>query len=143
MNANKIEIRKAVETLFSVSVVDVNTLIIRGHMKRMGRGYSKTKNWKKAIVTLKDGDSIAVPVFRKDGSVAAALSAVLPLQLMDDEAVSAQLQRALPSAPTTSPSLSGTGTARVVLLDPARHGAQRLEIDSGLVRLRVAPDLEE
>lgn len=57
-NANKIEIRKAVETLFSVSVVDVNTLIIRGHMKRMGRGYSKTKNWKKAIVTLKQGDSI-------------------------------------------------------------------------------------
>lgn len=57
-NANKIEIRKAVETLFNVSVVDVNTLIIRGHMKRMGRGYSKTKNWKKAIVTLKQGDSI-------------------------------------------------------------------------------------
>lgn len=57
-HANKIEIRKAVETLFNVSVVDVNTLIIRGRMKRMGRGYSQTKNWKKAIVTLKQGDSI-------------------------------------------------------------------------------------
>ncbi len=56
--ANKHEIKKAVESLFSVSVVDVNTLIMRGQMKRMGRGYAKTKNWKKAIVTLKEGDSI-------------------------------------------------------------------------------------
>lgn len=58
--ANKIEIKKAVETLFNVSVVDINTLIVRGTMKRMGRGYSKTKNWKKAVVTLKQGDSIEV-----------------------------------------------------------------------------------
>lgn len=59
-DANKIEIKKAVETLFNVSVVDVNTLIVRGTMKRMGRGYSKTKNWKKAVVTLKQGDAIEV-----------------------------------------------------------------------------------
>lgn len=58
--SNKIEIKKAIEKLFSVSVVDVNTLIVRGTMKRMGRGQSKTKNWKKAIVTLKEGDSIEV-----------------------------------------------------------------------------------
>jgi len=56
--ANKIEIRQAVETLFSVKVTDVHTLIVRGRMRRMGRGYSKTKNWKKAIVSLKDGDTI-------------------------------------------------------------------------------------
>ncbi len=59
-DANKIEIKRAVETLFSVSVVDVNTLIVRGTIKRMGRGYAKTKNWKKAVVTLKQGDSIEV-----------------------------------------------------------------------------------
>ena len=56
--ANKIEIRQAVETLFNVKVTDVHTLIVRGRMRRMGRGYSKTKNWKKAIVSLKDGDTI-------------------------------------------------------------------------------------
>lgn len=56
--ANKIQIRQAVETLFNVKVTDVHTLIMRGHMRRMGRGYSKTKNWKKAIVSLKDGDTI-------------------------------------------------------------------------------------
>jgi large subunit ribosomal protein L23 len=58
--SNKIEIKKAIEKLFKVSVVDVNTLIVRGTMKRMGRGHSKTKNWKKAIVTLKEGDAIEV-----------------------------------------------------------------------------------
>lgn len=58
LRANKIEIRKAVETLFDVSVVDVNTLIMRGKMKRMGRTRAKTRNWKKAIVTLADDDSI-------------------------------------------------------------------------------------
>jgi large subunit ribosomal protein L23 len=56
--ANKIEIRQAVETLFNVKVSDVHTLIVRGRMRRMGRGYSKTKNWKKAIVSLKDGETI-------------------------------------------------------------------------------------
>ena len=34
-------------------------LLVRGKMKRMGRGYAKTQNWKKAIVTLRDGDKIA------------------------------------------------------------------------------------
>ena len=58
LGANKIEIKDAVETLFKVSVRDVNTLIVRGHMKRMGRTMAKKKNWKKAIVTLKSGESI-------------------------------------------------------------------------------------
>ncbi len=56
--SNKIEIKNAVETLFKVTVEDVNTLIVRGRMRRMGRGRAKTKNWKKAIVTLSDGESI-------------------------------------------------------------------------------------
>ena len=57
--ATKGQIRAAVESAFSVKVTDVRTLVVRGKMKRMGRGYSKTQNWKKAIVTLKEGDKIA------------------------------------------------------------------------------------
>lgn len=57
-DANKIEIREAVETLFNVSVVDVRTMVVRGRLRRMGRGHAKTQNWKKAIVTLKEGDAI-------------------------------------------------------------------------------------
>ena len=56
--ANKVQIKDAVQRLFKVSVTDVNTMILRGKDRRMGRGYSKTQNWKKAIVTLKEGDSI-------------------------------------------------------------------------------------
>lgn len=57
-SANKIQIRDAVEKLFEVSVTSVNTLIVRGRLRRMGRGYVKSQNWKKAIVTLKEGDQI-------------------------------------------------------------------------------------
>ncbi len=57
-DANKIQIKGAIETLFKVGVVDVNTLVMRGKERRMGRGYAKLRNWKKAIVTLKEGDSI-------------------------------------------------------------------------------------
>jgi len=57
-DANKIQIKDAVQALFKVGVVDVNTLIMRGKEKRMGRGYAKLRNWKKAIVTLKPGDEI-------------------------------------------------------------------------------------
>lgn len=57
-DANKVEIRNAVETLFNVEVVSVRTLIVRGRMRRMGRGHAKTQNWKKAIVELKDGQTI-------------------------------------------------------------------------------------
>ncbi len=56
--ANKIEIKEAVQKLFSVTVVDVNTMQYRGKDRRMGRGYAKLQNWKKAVVTLKAGDSI-------------------------------------------------------------------------------------
>lgn len=60
LRANKIEIKRAVETLFQVNVRGVNTLIVRGRMRRMGRGYAKTRNWKKAIVTVADGETIDV-----------------------------------------------------------------------------------
>jgi large subunit ribosomal protein L23 len=56
--ANKTEIRNAVEKLWPVSVIKVHTMIVRGHFRRMGRGQEKTQNWKKAIVELKEGDSI-------------------------------------------------------------------------------------
>jgi large subunit ribosomal protein L23 len=57
-NANKTQVRSAVEALWKVSVTKVHTMIVRGHMRRMGRGHAKTQNWKKAIVSLKQGDSI-------------------------------------------------------------------------------------
>ncbi len=57
-DANKIQIKDALKVLFNVTATDVNTLIMRGKDKRMGRGYSKLRNWKKAIVTLQQGDSI-------------------------------------------------------------------------------------
>jgi large subunit ribosomal protein L23 len=56
--ANKVQIRDAVQRLFKVNVTDVNTMLMRGKERRMGRGRGKMQNWKKAIVTLKAGDSI-------------------------------------------------------------------------------------
>jgi large subunit ribosomal protein L23 len=56
--ANKIQIRDAVETLFNVKVEDVNTLVQRGKPRRVGRRETKQANWKKAIVTLRQGDDI-------------------------------------------------------------------------------------
>lgn len=58
LKANKIQIREAVEKLFDVQVESVNTLIQRGKVKRLGRKYLKRPNWKKAIVTLKEGSDI-------------------------------------------------------------------------------------
>lgn len=54
-DANKIEIKKAVEQLFDVKVKDVNTMHVKGKPRRVGihRGYRP--NWKKAIVTLQEG----------------------------------------------------------------------------------------
>ena len=58
MGANKIEIRKAVEELLEVEVSSVNTMIVRGKIKRIGRSSGKRPNWKKAIVTLAEGETI-------------------------------------------------------------------------------------
>lgn len=57
-DANKIEIRRAIETLFKVSVKDVRTLIMRGKEKRIGRFSGRRPAWKKAFVTLSPGDNI-------------------------------------------------------------------------------------
>ena len=56
--ANKIEIKRAIEGLFKVSVLRVNTVNMRGKKKRLGRYTGKRPDWKKAVVTLKDGDRI-------------------------------------------------------------------------------------
>ncbi|MBN2193708.1 MAG: 50S ribosomal protein L23 [Polyangiaceae bacterium] len=58
LGANKIQIRQAVEELFGVKVTDVNTLVQRGKPRRLGRRVMNRRNWKKAIVTLREGDSI-------------------------------------------------------------------------------------
>ena len=60
LKANKIEIKKAIEEIFKVKVVDVNTVRINGKMKRMGRYEGKTSDYKKAIVQLAEGDSIEI-----------------------------------------------------------------------------------
>jgi large subunit ribosomal protein L23 len=57
-DANKIEIRHAVQSLFKVSVTDVRTLVVRGKLKRIGRFSGRRPAWKKAFVTLKPGDNI-------------------------------------------------------------------------------------
>ncbi len=56
--ANKIEIRSAVEHLFKVKVHTVRTVNVLGKVKRLGRKYGKRPDWKKAIVTLREGDRI-------------------------------------------------------------------------------------
>ena len=58
LDANKIEIKRAIEALFSVKVVDVHTQIMRGKEKRIGRYMGMRPNWKKAIVTLAAGNKI-------------------------------------------------------------------------------------
>ncbi len=57
-DANKIEVRRAVEQLFKVTVTDVRTLVVRGKIKRIGRFSGRRPGWKKAFVTLKAGDNI-------------------------------------------------------------------------------------
>ncbi len=56
--ANKVEIKRAIEELFKVTVVEVRTLPVQGKAKRLGRFQGKMPDWKKAIATLKAGDSI-------------------------------------------------------------------------------------
>lgn len=61
LDANKIEIAQAVERIFKVEVAKVNTLRVRGKKRRMGRmPEGRTSDWKKAIVTLKSGQSITM-----------------------------------------------------------------------------------
>jgi len=57
-DANKVEIRAAVQKLWNVDVVAVRTSIVRGKEKRMGRFVGKRSNWKKAIVTIAAGQTV-------------------------------------------------------------------------------------
>ena len=56
--ANKVEIRRAVETLFKTRVLDVRTMNMKGKGRRMGRNIGKRPDWKKAIVKLAPGENI-------------------------------------------------------------------------------------
>ena len=57
-NANKHEIRDAIQQLFKVNVREVRTLMVHGKIKRMAKSTIKRANWKKAIVTLNEGQKI-------------------------------------------------------------------------------------
>lgn len=56
--ANKIEIKRAIEQAFNVKVKSVNTMQMRGKVKRVGHSLGQRNNWKKAYVTLEEGHSI-------------------------------------------------------------------------------------
>ena len=58
LDANKVEIRYAVETIFKVKVTDVRTQVVFGKEKRMGRHIGRRPSWKKAVVTLGPGSKI-------------------------------------------------------------------------------------
>ena len=57
-NANKIQIRRAVETLFGSKVADVRTTTMRGKIKRQGRFAGRRPDWKKAYVRLREGEKL-------------------------------------------------------------------------------------
>lgn len=59
--ANKIEIKLAVETIFKVDVTDVKTMSVVGKLKRQGKTKGLTSSWKKAIITIKEGQRL--PLF--------------------------------------------------------------------------------
>ena len=58
LDATKIQIRRAIEHQYAVKVLDVRTLVNPGKLKRRAGSVGRRPNWKKAIVTLRDGDSI-------------------------------------------------------------------------------------
>ncbi len=60
-DATKIQVKNAVEKLFTVHVTAVRTLVARGKNKRVGKNVGRRANWKKAVVTLKEGETI--PLF--------------------------------------------------------------------------------
>ncbi len=57
-SANKLQIKEAVQNVFNVTVLDVNTINVKPKTQRFGRHQGQTKAWKKAIVLLKEGDRI-------------------------------------------------------------------------------------
>jgi large subunit ribosomal protein L23 len=61
-NAHKTQIRQAIEQLFDVGVVDVKTMSVKSKPKRRGYTSGRTRQWKKAIVQVRPGDTI--PIFQ-------------------------------------------------------------------------------
>ena len=61
-DANKIQIANAAEEIFGVKVKKVNTISMKGHLRRMGRNEGYTSDWKKAVITLTD-DSKTIEFF--------------------------------------------------------------------------------
>lgn len=57
-DANKIEIRQAIESIFNVKVAAVHTLNVKPRKKRVGRSIGKTGGWKKAMISLQEGHKI-------------------------------------------------------------------------------------
>ncbi|MEK9130009.1 MAG: 50S ribosomal protein L23 [Patescibacteria group bacterium] len=57
-NANKVEIQKAIRAVYNVKPINVNIVIVKGKNVRYGKAKGKTKDWKKAIVSLKQGEKI-------------------------------------------------------------------------------------
>ncbi len=58
--ANKVEIGQAIEAIFGVTVVKVNTINVKSKPKRVRYTAGKTRTWKKAMVTVAEGDSIEI-----------------------------------------------------------------------------------
>ncbi|MBF0287211.1 MAG: 50S ribosomal protein L23 [SAR324 cluster bacterium] len=56
--ANRIQIKESIEKAFNVTVLQVRTIVVKGKTKRLGRHMGKRSDWKKAIITLKEGDKI-------------------------------------------------------------------------------------
>lgn len=58
--ATKLDVKRAVESVFKVQVAQVHTQVVRGKNKRVGTSIGRRPNWKKAIVTLKEGETISL-----------------------------------------------------------------------------------
>ncbi|MGP1931905.1 MAG: 50S ribosomal protein L23 [Arsenophonus sp. ET-DL9-MAG3] len=56
--ATKVEIKRAVQKLFEVEVKTINTLLVKGKIKRHNKRFGRRSDWKKAYVTLKEGQSL-------------------------------------------------------------------------------------
>jgi|SRR5881227_3932621 large subunit ribosomal protein L23 len=60
--AHKTQIRQAIEQLFDVGVVEVRTAVVKSKPKRRGQTFGRTRRWKKAVVQVREGDTI--PIFQ-------------------------------------------------------------------------------
>lgn len=60
LEANKIQVKEAIERFYGVEVASVRTAVVRGKMKRHGRHHGKRRNWKKAYVRLAPGQTLNV-----------------------------------------------------------------------------------